>query len=151
MSLVEKLDEVFPTSFDFKLRKKNEYSVESVLDKYFIYRYNKDKEVFEILDTLGEVLEYSREKTFYEELRNNDELTILSATESELGPGVLGTYDPRSNVIRILYSLASDEAKKVREHELRHYERTTQGLRVYDRGKEEHETRRETNTLGSGY
>jgi len=144
MSLTDKLDEVFPFSFD--LRVKGRYSVEAVLDKYFAYRYNRDKQIFEILDTLDEGAKYRKEKTFYEELRDNEELTILSATEAELGPGVLGTYDPRSNIIRLLYSLASDEARRVRDHELRHYERTTQGLRLYDRAREEHETRKETNT-----
>src|SRR3989344_3711926 len=96
MSLTDKLDEVFPFSFD--LRVKGRYSVEAVLDKYFEYRYNRDKQIFEILDTLDEGAKYRKEKTFYEELRDNEELTILSATEAELGSGVLGTYDPRSKV-----------------------------------------------------
>ena len=79
------------------------------------------------------------------------EVVIKSATEAELGPGVLGQYDLMSNTILLLYSLAADEIRRTRDHELRHYDRTTQGLRVYDRGQEEHETRRETNTLEPGY
>ncbi len=151
MSLADRLNEVFPFSFSFSLRKKDSYSVESVLDRYFVYRYNKDKKLFEILDNLDEEAKYKREKTFYEDLRDSEDLTILSATESELGPGVLGTYDPRSNIIRLLYSLAADEMRKTRDHELMHQYRTVNGLRVYDRAREEHETRKETNTLESGY
>jgi len=45
MSLTDRLDEVFPTSFEFKLRKKDEYSVEAVLGRYFVYRYNKDRKI----------------------------------------------------------------------------------------------------------
>ena len=56
MSLTDKLDEVFPTSFEFRLRKKDEYSVEAVLDRYFVYRYNKDRKIFEkITDTINTV------------------------------------------------------------------------------------------------
>ena len=147
MSLTDKLDEVFPTSFEFRLRKKDEYSVEAVLDRYFVYRYNKDRKIFEILDTIDEAAKYRKQETFYEELIKDEDLTIIAATESELGPGVLGTYDPRSNIIRLLYSLASDEMRTTRDHELMHKYRTVNGMGVYDRGQEEHETRKTTNTL----
>ena len=93
MSLTDKLDEVFPTSFEFRLRKKDEYSVEAVLDRYFVYRYNKDRKIFEILDTIDEAAKYRKQETFYEELIKDEDLTIIAATESELGPGVLGTYN----------------------------------------------------------
>ena len=147
MFLNDRLDEVFKISFEFKLRKKDEYSVEAVLGRYFVYRYNKDRKIFEISDTTDEAAKYRKQETFYEELIKDEDLTIIAATESELGPGVLGTYDPRSNIIRLLYSLASDEMRTTRDHELMHNYRTVNGMRVYDRAREEHETRKATNTL----
>lgn len=148
MSLQDKLDEVYPFLFEFDLDKK--ISLFELLNHYFLYHYNNEKRVFEIYESKEQERLYERDKTFYQELSEQD-ITIRSATEAELGPGVLGQYDSRSNTILLLYSLAADEMRKTREHELCHYDRTTQGLRVYDRGKEEHETRRETNTLEPGY
>lgn len=147
MSLQEKLEEVFPFSFDFSLERKS--SLNRLLEKYFLYRYNQDSKVFEI-HALKQEEGYRLDETFYQELMKQD-VTIRSATEAELGANVLGQYDPRSNTILLLYSLAADDMRRTREHELGHYNRTIGGMRVYDRGREEHETRRETNTLEPGY
>ncbi|MBI2107122.1 hypothetical protein HYT57_03995 [Candidatus Woesearchaeota archaeon] len=147
MSLQKKLDEAYPFSFDFKLDRKS--SLPDLLNQYFLYNYNREKRVFEIYE-LKEEKAYEKDKTFYQELMKQG-VIIRSATEAELGTGVLGQYDPRSNTILLLYSLAADQMRTTREHELRHYDRTVNGMRNYDRGKEEHETRRETNTLEPGY
>lgn len=145
MSLQEKLDEVFP--FEFNLYRKSFLS--KLLEEYFLYHYNRKKRVFEIYG-LKDKKPYRASETFYQELMRQD-VTIRSATEAELGAGVLGQYDPMSNTILLLCSLAADEMRRTREHELCHYDRIMQGLRVYDRGQEEHETRRETNTLEPGF
>ncbi len=148
MNLQDKIDEVYPFSFEFDLDKKS--SLSGLLNQYFLYHYNNEKRVFKIYGIKEKENLYERDKTFYQELSEQN-ITIRSATEAELGAGVLGQYDSRSNTILLLYSLAADEMRKTREHELCHYDRAIQGLRVYDRGKEEHETRRETNTLEPGY
>src|SRR3989338_5261936 len=145
MSLQEKLDEMYP--FSFGLDRKS--SLSDLLSQYFLYRYSREQKTFEIYE-LKEDVSYEKNKTFYQELSEQD-VTIRSATEAELGVGVLGQYDPRFNTILLLYSLAADQIMTTREHELRHMYRTVNGMRDYDRGREEQETRRETNTLESGY
>ena len=101
MGLQERLDEVYPFSFYLN----RESSLSDLLNQYFLYNYNREKRVFEIYE-LKEGKIYEKDKTFYQELSEQD-VTIRSATEAELGVGVLGQYDPRSNTILLLYNLLS--------------------------------------------
>ncbi|MBI4158657.1 hypothetical protein HY500_00160 [Candidatus Woesearchaeota archaeon] len=149
MSLQDKIDDMYDFSFEFRIDGRS--FIKELLENYFLYNYNRDKSVFEIRAREQEKDEpYRASETFYEELMRQD-ITIRSATEAELGAGVLGQYDPRSNTILLLYSLAADEMRRTRDHEMKHYERMSQGMKSYDRGKEEDETRRATGTLEPGY